>query len=496
MRARFFLLGGWLILVAALSVRAAPQTPPGVAREFRAAWIATVGNINFPSQPGLSVETLQQEIRSLMETAERLRLNAVIFQVRPACDAIYSSEIEPWSYYLSGDNPAGIPRSFDPLTYAIEQAHARGLELHAWFNPYRAALLPRRNNSPKHVLQKHPEWVRRFGNNLWLDPGLADVQDYVAGVILDVVRRYDIDGVHLDDYFYPYPERAPGGPPLEFPDQLTYEVYRSKGGALSRDDWRRANVNSLVRRMKGLIQGAKPWVKFGISPFGIWRPGNPGPVRGMDAYASVYADSRLWLQQGWVDYLSPQLYWGFDSPNQDFALLLRWWSGQSTAGRYVWPGLNAVKVGKVWKRSEILKQIALTRSLTRQSGAIFWNIGSLRARETGLAAGLAQGPYAAPAVVPTFPWLGGDKPAVPKILFTEAQAGRWLLHWTDAMGSTPARWIVQSLRGGRWTTEILPAQEVNRVYAGRQQLPEVVAVSAMDRRGNISSPFIQSTRFR
>ncbi len=483
-----------ILFAASLSASASQETPPAVAREFRATWIASVGNINFPSQPGLPAETLKQEIRSLLDTAERLRLNAVIFQVRPSCDALYSSEIEPASYYLVGENTPGLALKFDPLAYAVEQAHARGLELHAWFNPYRAGLLPRRNSSPKHVLQRHPEWIRRFGNYLWLDPGLADVQDYVTGVIMDVVRRYDIDGVHLDDYFYPYPERSPGGTAMDFPDQPTYEAYRRKGGAENRDDWRRSNVNTLVRRMKPTIQMVKPWVKFGISPFGIWRPGNPGPIKGMDAFATVYADARLWLQQGWVDYLSPQLYWGYDSPNQDFALLLRWWNNQSTAGRFVWPGLNAVKVGKVWKRTEILKQISMTRSLSRQPGAVFWNIESLRARETGLGAALAQGPYSSPALVPAFPWLAGEKPGVPKVLFTEAQAGRWLLHWTDALGNPPARWVIQSMRGGKWNTEVLPAQEVNRVYAGRQQLPEIVAITAMDRRGNLSAPFIERTR--
>jgi uncharacterized lipoprotein YddW (UPF0748 family) len=401
-RAIFFLLWGWLILVAAQSVQAAPQTPPGVAREFRAAWIATVGNINFPSQPGLSVETLQQEIRSLMDSAERLRLNAIIFQVRPACDAIYSSEIEPWSYYLSGDNPAGIPRGFDPLTYAIEQAHARGLELHAWFNPYRAALLPRRNNSPKHVLQKHPEWVRRFGNNLWLDPGLADVQDYVAGVILDVVRRYDIDGVHLDDYFYPYP--IPG---KVFPD---YHSFLKYGKGRKRDDWRRSNVDSIIFRLYRTIKVANKDCQFGISPFGVWRNQDKDPrgsttQAGPTNYDFLYADILLWLQKGWIDYVTPQLYWEIGHPAAEYQLLVDWWS-RNSFGKNCYIGLGPYKAGSnaAWKdKTQLPRQILKIRETPNINGMAFFSSKSLEKNLNGWSDSLRTNYFREPASPPKIP---------------------------------------------------------------------------------------------
>ena len=283
-------------------------SPPKPIREFRAAWVATVANIDWPSRKDLTTAEQKTELLAILDRAQRLRLNTVIFQVRPACDAMYASAIEPWSEYLTGTMGKPPEPYYDPLTFAVEEAHKRGLELHAWFNPYRAHHQGARSPiSASHVSKTRPQLVRQYGKYLWLDPGEKDVQDYSLSVVMDVVKRYDIDGVHFDDYFYPYKEKDDEGRTLDFPDQASWTRFGA-GGKLGRDDWRRENVNIFIERLYRSIKAVKPAVKFGVSPFGIWRPNNPPQIQGYDAYANLYADSRKWLAKGWVDYFAPQLF--------------------------------------------------------------------------------------------------------------------------------------------------------------------------------------------
>src|ERR1043166_288889 len=366
------------ILVAVLAAIAALTTSPGVdyepsqvippkpLREFRGAWVATVANIDWPSRPGLTTAQQKAELIALLNRAVQLKLNVIIFQVRPACDALYTSTIEPWSESLTG-TMGKAPRPFyDPLTFTIEQAHRRGLELHAWFNPYRAGHPTAKSAlAASHVSKAHPQWVRLYGRQLWLDPGEKEVQDYSLAVVMDVVRRYDIDGAHFDDYFYPYPEKNASGGDLDFPDEPTWKRY-TLSGRLSREDWRRDNVNVFIHRVYESIKASKPWVKFGISPFGIWRPGNPSQIKGFDAYAKLYADSRKWLASGSGDYLAPPLYWAIDSREQSFPALLKWWSEQNPTGRHLLAGLDSTKANGKWPPQEIVDQIRYTR---RQAGA-------------------------------------------------------------------------------------------------------------------------------
>src|SRR5436190_6178160 len=253
------------LLCPAASYEPSTITPPKPMREFRAAWIATVGNIAWPSRRDSSTAEQKAELLALFDRAVQLRLNAIIFQVRPACDALYASTIEPWSEYLTGTMGKAPKPFYDPLAFAVEEAHKRGLELHAWFNPYRARNSLAGSIAPNHVSKTHPQLVRHYGALLWLDPGEKEVQDYSLAVIMDVVRRYDIDGVHFDDYFYPYPEKDRAGNYLELPDYVSWKRY-GVGGGLSRDDWRRENINSFIRMVYEFIKAAKPWVKFGISP--------------------------------------------------------------------------------------------------------------------------------------------------------------------------------------------------------------------------------------
>jgi uncharacterized lipoprotein YddW (UPF0748 family) len=322
------LLAGTRVEAAFAPSAEVPPTPP---REFRGAWVATVNNIDWPSRPGLSVSQQQQELLNLLDQAASLRLNSILFQVRPACDALYESKLEPWSEYLSGTMGQPPQPYYDPLAFIIREAHQRGLELHAWFNPFRARHHSGQGPlSPRHIARTKPQWVRSYGKYLWLDPAEPGVADYSLRVILDVVKRYDIDGVHLDDYFYPYREKDSKGRPLDFPDSPAWKRYQAQGGKLSRADWRRNHVNTFVKRLYDAVKAEKPHVKLGISPFGIWRPGYPASVDGLDSYEELFADSKKWWNQGWVDYLAPQLYWSIDAKQQSFPALLRWWTEQNT----------------------------------------------------------------------------------------------------------------------------------------------------------------------
>ena len=355
------------------------EVPPEVPREFRAAWIATVANIDWPSEPGLPVDEQKAELREMLDRAAALNLNAVIFQVRPHADALYDSPHEPWSFYLTGEQGTAPDPHYDPLKFAVDAAHERGLELHAWFNPYRAGHPADSSaRAPTHVSNQHPSWVREYGDYLWLDPGVPAARDHTHRVIMDVVRRYDIDGVHFDDYFYPYPSYADGAP---FPDSASWARARQNGWEGSREDWRRHNVNRLVRRVYRSIKETKLHVTFGISPFGIWRPDHPPGTRGFDAYDRLYADARTWIREGWVDYLAPQLYYRIDQFGYAYPEMLRWWIEQNEEGRHVWPGLYTSRVGMAgdqhWSDRQILGQIYTARSHSGATGQIHFSMTAL-----------------------------------------------------------------------------------------------------------------------
>ncbi len=407
-------LAGSLLLCGAATYEPSSLAPPAPPREFRGVWVATVANIDWPSKEGLSTAQQKAELISILDRAVRLKLNAVIFQVRPACDAIYDSAVEPWSEYLTGAMGHAPSPYYDPLKFAIIEAHKRGIELHAWFNPYRARHISAKSAiSPSHISRTHPQLVRNYGKYLWLDPGEPAVQEHTFNVVMDVVQRYDIDGVHFDDYFYPYQEKDAAGRELEFPDEPSWKQFGSKG-RLNRDDWRRENVNLLVQRVYRAIKLAKPWVRFGISPFGIWRPGSPPQIKGFDAYARLYADSRKWLARGWVDYFVPQLYWPIESPEQSFPVLLRWWAEQNVKERNLWPGLDTTKVGENRGPEEIAAQIHLARRQTGVSGEVLYSMKSLMSN-TSLDTTLERQVYSHPALVPTCPWLSTARPQKPNL---------------------------------------------------------------------------------
>jgi len=478
------------LLIGAVRLSAQETTPtvavPPVPREFRAVWVATVDNIDWPSRRGLSVDQQKAELIRILDKAVQLHLNAVILQVRPACDAFYRSSIEPWSIYLTGHQ--GEDPSYDPLAFAIEEAHKRGLQLHAWFNPFRA-YHPSAHGplAPNHVAHTHPEWVRHYGDMLWLDPGDPQARAYSLSVILDVVRRYDIDGVAIDDYFYPYPISDKNGHEIPFPDQTTYHRYRQQGGTLDLADWRRQNINDFVEKLYEEVKAIKPWVLVGISPFGIWRPGHPEQIQGFDAYNEISCDSRLWLRKGWLDYLSPQLYWPIEKKAQCYSVLLNWWLDQcnSDAPRYVWPSLYTGRVGDgAWPASEIVHQIEIAEKNPTSDGCVQFSMKTLMANQT-LSDALVNGPYAQPALVPSCPWLGGSQPDKPSVEVEAPPSDHSVtLRWYEGSSSQANLvqvWVLQMRLQGAWQIRILPADCHTITFASdAKQLPDVVAISAIN----------------
>ena len=476
----------------------ADTSPPPIARELRAVWIATVDNIDWPSRQGLSTAEQQREMIAILDRLVELRMNAAIFQVRPAADALYDSRLEPWSEYLSGQMGRAPQPFYDPLAFTVAEAHKRGLELHVWINPYRSRFSMKKPAAANHISRTHPRLVHKYGPYEWMDPGEPAVRKRTEEVVLDLVRRYDIDGVHMDDYFYPYPETRRVRRKVKeipFPDDATYKRYRRGGGTLSRDDWRRHNVDLLVKELYDGVHAVKPWVKFGVSPFGIWRPGHPASVRGLDQYAVLYADAKKWLNEGWVDYLTPQLYWAADKPEQRYDQLLRWWVGENLFGRHIWPGNYTGKVAFTnssgWRTDEILEQIRLTRAQPGATGNVHFSMKVLQQNPDQLVERLQREAYAAPALVPASRWLpssGYTAPVVATRIDTRSGDRVVDLSLAKAVPSGPWLWAIQTRTDTGWKTEIVPGVEHTHVVAPRGSVqPTEIRVRAVDRVGNASA---------
>jgi len=475
-----------LLLWAAAATATQPlEMPPPEPREFRAAWVATVANIDWPSQPGLAPDAQRAEAAALLDRAAAIGLNALILQVRPAGDAFYPSALEPWSEYLTGAQGRAPVPAWDPLAWWVREAQARGIELHVWLNPYRARHSAAR--SPlvaPHLAARQPNLARRYGDQLWIDPGEPAAAAHTLAVVADVVRRYDIDGVHIDDYFYPYPVKS-GDADLPFPDDESHARYLLGGGLLGRDDWRRANVDALVQELHATVQRIKPWVRFGISPFGLGRPDRRPPgVTGFSQLDKLYADVERWLENGWLDYLAPQLYWPIDRAGQAFPVLLDYWIEQNRARRHVWPGLYTSQVTRgraagpgAWPAREIVDQVALQRARPGASGHIHFSMVALLQDRDGVATRLQQGAYATPALVPATPWLDDQPPPAPVLRLSGAQ-----VRIEPAAGEAAARWAVWRRVGGAWRFAVLPAAQRSFALDGA----DAVVVSAVDRVGNLS----------
>lgn len=426
------------MLQQAMAWRPSSERVPPAPQELRAVWIATVHNLDWPSASGLPAATQQQQLISILNTCAQLRINAILLQVRPNGDAVYASSIEPWSQWLRG---AGANPGYDPLAFAIAQAHARGIEVHAWFNPFRAKANTSHAVGSGHISLTAPNAMRRSGSTLLADPGASASRTRAMQVIIDVTRRYDIDGVHLDDYFYPYPQVGVPWNPHAFGDGRTPAQ-------------RRSIIDSFVKDLYNNVKSAKPHVRVGISPFGIWRPGVPASIQaGVDAYEHLACDARKWFANGWLDYVAPQLYWRCEPAAQSFPVLMQWWAAQNTS-RPVFPGIASARIKSTEDpgrtAAEIARQIQFSRSLTRQApGQIFWSARSIVSDRGGIQAHLRQ-LYPTVAVPPAMPWSGRATPNAPMLTAQEVQGGV-SLQW-QPRDKNARKWVVQARTAQGWST--------------------------------------------
>jgi len=395
----------WLFFFQIVSAQQLP-----LKREARGAWIATVANIDWPSTTS-NVDAQKKQLITILDSHAASGINIVIFQIRPECDALYNSPYEPWSRWLTGNQGTPTDPMWDPLEFAVEEAHKRGMELHAWFNPYRAERsVGDYPTAATHVTNTHPEWILQVGSIRFLNPGLQAVRDHVAKIISDVVRRYDVDAAHMDDYFY-----------VQGVSTQDADTYAADSRGLSLGDWRRDNVNMLIKQVYDSIQTIKPWVKWGISPAGIWKNGVPAGIIGNDVYSVLYCDAVAWMQGAYIDYLAPQLYWKIGG-SQDFTLLLPWWHSVSN-GRQMIPGLAAYRIGelKYGNADMIGSQIRYYRENNNAVGNFLYTTNSITGNFGGLNDSLKNDLYKYRALVPSMNW----KDAIPPNPPLNARFGRY-----------------------------------------------------------------------
>jgi len=388
--------------------------------EFRAAWIATVENIDWPSRKGLPVETQKAEFIRMIDMLKAQGMNAVIAQIRPVADAFYPSALEPWSEYLSGvQGQAPVP-FYDPLKFMIEESHKRNMEFHAWCNPYRAVFnIARSSVAVNHISRTQKDWFLIYGGGTeaykkYFDPGNPAVRSFVTDVIKDVVTRYDVDAIHFDDYFYPY--RIAG---KEFPDG---ESYRKYGNGLSKDDWRRSNCDSIILMLNTAIKAIKPNVKFGISPFGVWRNKSKDPEgsdtqAGVTNYDDLYADILLWQKKGWIDYVLPQCYWEIGFAKADYETLVEWWA-EHGYGRHVYIGQAIYRAGSnaAWRdRNQLPSQIKILREYEDVQGSAYFSAKNFYKNPNGWCDSLRNNYYSTIALVPPMPWIDSVPPPNPVV---------------------------------------------------------------------------------
>jgi len=426
------------------------ELPTRATRELRGMTLTTVRNSDFPSRPGLSQEEFRAEFVSWLDLAVAQRHNAIFVQVKPSGDAFWNSDYAPWSEWLVG-NRSDIGPDWDPMQLMINEAHQRNIEFHAWVMPYFGGSTEGAGGdinqlAPGHALREHPDWAIVFpdgsSQRVWYNPGVPDARRYIEDSILEAVRKYDVDGIFFDDYFYPYPKAG-----LEFPDAATYAQY---GGGLSLADWRRSNVDALVQEMSARVKELKPWVKFGISPFGIWRnqsndPENGSATDGLSAYDQIYADSRRWVREQWVDFIMPQLYWYIGNPPADYAQLVPWWSKQIEGTRvqlYVAHGDYNVGRSGAWSDpAEISDQLTLNEGYP-VTGSVHFTATNVRADPLGAVTLYRDAHYAAPALPPTMAQLPLESPAAPIVSSSTVDGDRVTLRWRPAQGLATAAYAV------------------------------------------------------
>lgn len=412
MTKKYYILSLLFVSLLVYNLQAQPKN------EFRGVWIATVSNIDWPLSKDYNTASQKAEFIRQLDLHKSNGMNAVVVQVRPSADAFYPSPYEPWSQWLSGVQGKAPSPYYDPLQFMVDETHKRGMEFHAWANPYRANFNIRSASiAPDHITRKHPEWFVTYGDKKYFDPGNKEAQAFVVKVIRDMVKRYQIDAVHMDDYFYPY--RIPG---KEFPDWRSYSRH---GKGLKRDDWRRSNVDSIILALNKAIKEEKPDCRFGISPFGVWRnkssdPEGSNTKAGQTNYDDLYADILLWLKNGWIDYVAPQLYWEIGHPLADYEELVDWWA-KHTYGRHCYIGIGIYRAGSnaAWRdKTQLPRMIQMLRKYPQIQGAVYYSSKVFKTNPNGWNDSLRNNYYKYPAIIPPMPWLAETMPPAPIVKTT------------------------------------------------------------------------------
>jgi len=424
-----------LLVVVALGMSSLGYSQNYPKREMRAAWIATVENIDWPSAKGLSTEQQKAEMIEMLDQVKAYHMNTVVFQVRPDADAFYKSSLEPWSEWLSGKQGVAPDPYYDPLEFTIAECHKRGLDVHVWLNPYRAIQnVDKTVAAADHVTNTHPEWFLTYGSKKYFDPGIPEVRNHVSRVVSDLVRRYDIDAIHFDDYFYPYRIAK-----LEFPDEKSFATYPNGFAADKKDDWRRNNVDLIIKQLHDSIKSIKPSVEFGISPFGVWKNNTTDPAgsatkAGVTNYDDLYADILLWQKEGWIDYVTPQIYWYIGKTVADYAILADWWS-RNSYGCQLYVGqapylLSEKSRDKSWQTSdEIVNQIKLNRSYSSIGGSMFFSAKFLKINPLGLKENLQKEMFKYPALTAPNPRIERVLPETPGKALISKKNKSYELNW-------------------------------------------------------------------
>ena len=513
-------------LVPALFIQNACFAQITPKREFRAVWIATVGNIDWPSKPGLQPEVQREEFRHLLNYHQLMGMNAVIVQVRPCADAFYPSTLEPWSQWLTGTRGLAPAPFYDPLEFMIEETHQRGMEFHAWLNPYRAMMnadkffadsthlaLDKYQITPDSIrstfdttswVYRHPDWFLQYGDRLYFDPGLPAVRNHILNVVYDIVRRYDVDAIHMDDYFYPY--RIQG---LEFPDTASFRQFNDGFSPDQKDDWRRHNVDLVIEMIQDSIKSIKPHVKFGISPFGVWRNDSNDPEgsqtkAGQTNYDDLYANILKWLKNGWIDYVVPQLYWQIGFDLADYKILANWWNEHSY-GKSLYFGQGLYRVDEnsktpAWQDpEEIIRQINLNRSLSNVSGSAYFSSRSVINNKLNVRDLVIDQQYRYPALIPAMTWLDSIPPAPVDWVKAKVLGRSNFVEWSPATGAH--RYVIYSFRNAKRINLNDPEHILKVVdedhnfyqdYSVRNRRKYVYVITALDRLSNESLPTVSN----
>ena len=468
--------------------------------EFRAVWVATVSNIDWPSKPGLTTMQQKEEVIRILDMHQANGMNTIILQVRPTADAFFPSDLEPWSRYLTGTPGKAPDPYYDPLQYWITECRKRGMELHAWLNPYRVSNNAAEPLAGNHIAFKHPEWILKYGDKLYFDPALPQTREFVTKVVSDLVRRYDIDAIHFDDYFYPYALR------VDFPDTASFAKYNRGYPAEKKADWRRDNVDLIIKMLSDSIKAAKPWVKFGISPFGVWRnkaddPRGSDTKAGTSNYDGLYANILKWLEMGWIDYVVPQIYWQIGHPTAEYNTLVDWWS-KNSFGKSCYIGQAPYRIDKnsntkEWTQlDQVPRQIRKLREYPEVGGSAFFSSKSFSKDLLGFQDSLKNNYYRFPAIVPPMDWIDNQNPDPVRSLHRCGKTVRWKTIKKGTEMDKPVKFVVYMTEKGQ-TFDPEDASGIRGIVAGskcrfkpsgEKKKTYEIRISVLDRLNNESQP--------